>query len=177
MALSATIYKVKLTLSDLNRHHYEDYQLVMPKHPSENEQRMMWRLVCFCYCSHRDLKFTKGLSTSEEPELWQKSFSGDIVHWVEMGLPDEKRIRQALGKAERVSVFTLHPQKSKEWFEKVGSSIKHSHFHAFHLEIENEVELTDLCHKSMDLLCTIQDDRMIFSDKGAQVEVLVRSWI
>lgn len=172
MAIGATIYKVSLTLSNLNIHQYEDFQLTMPMHPSENEERLMWRLVCFCLCAHSDLQFTKGLSTQEEPELWQKDLTGEILHWIEMGLPEEKRIKQAIGKSTRVSVFTTHVTKSKEWHEKVGDKIKSEKFRAIHLECDGD--LTLLCERTMNLTCTIQDEVLTLSNDSNSFEVIFR---
>lgn len=95
MALSATIYKATIELSDLNRHFYHQFQLTLAKHPSENDSRFMFRLVAFLFSAHEDLKFTKGLSTTEEPEIWQHGPSGEIIQWIEMGLPEPKRLKQA----------------------------------------------------------------------------------
>lgn len=106
MALSATIYKATVELSDLNRHFYHQFQLTIAKHPSENDARFMYRLVAFLFAAHEDLKFTKGLSTTEEPEIWQQDATGEIIQWIEMGLPEPKRLKQACGKSKWVKVFT-----------------------------------------------------------------------
>ena len=45
MALKATIFKVNLTVSDLDRGHFADYALTVARHPSENDQRMMVRIL------------------------------------------------------------------------------------------------------------------------------------
>ncbi|MFT5518866.1 MAG: hypothetical protein ACI9RI_001135, partial [Oceanospirillaceae bacterium] len=101
MAIGATIYKANLNLSNLNSHHYADYSLTIAKHPSENEYRLMCRLIAFLHAAHEDLELTKGISSAEEPDLWQRDLTGNIVHWIELGMPDEKRIRQASGKAQQ----------------------------------------------------------------------------
>lgn len=170
MAIGATIYKINLTLSNLNVHQYEDFQLTMPMHPSENEERLMWRLVCFCLCAHQDLQVTKGLSTQEEPELWQKGLTGEILHWVEMGLPEEKRVKQALGKSKKVTVFTTHATKSKEWHEKVGDKVRSDKFKGVHLKSEGD--LTQLCERTMNLTCTIQDEVLTLSNDRESIEVI-----
>lgn len=157
----------------MNSHLYEDFQLTIPMHPSENEERMMWRLVCFCLSAHPELQMTKGLSTQDEPELWQKDLTGEILHWIEMGLPEEKRIRQALGKSQKVTVFTTHPNKSREWGEKVAPKIQSEKFHAYHLKTDGEI--TSLCKRGMNLSCTIQDEILTLSDENHQVEIVFLS--
>ena len=98
---------------------YEEFNLTMAQHPSESVERMMFRLLAFIHSAHEDLKFTQGLSNVDEPELWQISLTGDIEHWIELGLPDEKRIKQASGKSKKVSIYTYHKNKAQSWLPKI----------------------------------------------------------
>ncbi|MGZ3856384.1 MAG: YaeQ family protein, partial [Bacteriovorax sp.] len=93
MALKATIYKAKLSVANLNIHHYQDYNLTIAKHPSETNLRMMYRIVAFALLCQENLEFTKGLSTDSEPDLWKINYDGSVDHWIELGHPDERRIR------------------------------------------------------------------------------------
>ncbi len=164
MAIGASIFKVKLTLSNFNTHFYHDFNLTMAKHPSENEIRMMNRLIIFCLCADPDLSFTKGLSTQDEPELWLKDLSGNILHWIELGQPDDKRIRQAAGKAKKVSIFTTQENTYMNWFNKIKSKIPHDRVEVFHLCPLAGDSLEQLVEKSMDLSCTIEDDSIYISN-------------
>ncbi len=56
--------------------------------------------------ANEQLRFTKGLSTDDEPELWEKSLTDDIELWIDLGQPDEKRIRKACGRAKKVIICT-----------------------------------------------------------------------
>ncbi len=96
MALKSTIYKLKISVSDLTRGHYKDYNLTTAKHPSETDERLTSRIIAFALHSHEDLVFAKGLSDDKEPDLWQKSLDGRILKWIEIGQPDEKRLRRML---------------------------------------------------------------------------------
>ena len=73
MAQNATIYKVELTVSDMDRHYYETHKLTVAKHPSETEERLMVRLLAFALNANERLEMTKGLSTDDEQDIWQKS--------------------------------------------------------------------------------------------------------
>ncbi|MDQ3232714.1 MAG: YaeQ family protein, partial [Pseudobdellovibrionaceae bacterium] len=106
MAIKSTIFKVDLTIADSHRGYYEDHALTLAKHPSETNQRMILRLAVFALNAHENLQFTKGLSEMDEPDMWQKSLTGDIEHWIELGQPQDKRIRQSCGKSDRVSIYT-----------------------------------------------------------------------
>ena len=105
MAQNATIYKVEVSVSDMDRHYYETHKLTVAKHPSETDERLMVRLLAFALNAHEHLEMTKGLSTDDEPDIWQKSLSGELDVWVALGLPSEKVMRQSCSKAGKVIVY------------------------------------------------------------------------
>src|SRR3970040_479237 len=105
MALKATIFKASLQVSDIDRNYYGEHSLTLARHPSETDERMMMRLLAFALNAHERLEFGKGLADTDEPDLWQKDLSGSIVHWIEVGLPEEKRLIRASGRADRVTVY------------------------------------------------------------------------
>ena len=79
MAQNATIYKVEVSVSDMDRHYYETHKLTVAKHPSETDERLMVRLLAFALNAHEHLEMTKRLSTADEPDIWQKSLSGELA--------------------------------------------------------------------------------------------------
>ncbi|MDH3454601.1 MAG: YaeQ family protein, partial [Desulfuromonadales bacterium] len=66
MALSSTIFKANLQISDMDRHYYDEHQLTLARHPSETDERMMVRLLAFALHADEHLCFTKGLCDDEE---------------------------------------------------------------------------------------------------------------
>lgn len=115
MALKPTIYKAKIELADSDRNCFESLSLTLAQHPSETLERMAARLLAYCLNHIQGLSFTKGLSTADEPDLWQLSDSGEIEHWIEMGQPEEPRLRRACGKAKRVSVYAFGKSTDVWW--------------------------------------------------------------
>ena len=85
MALKATICKVDLSVADLDRNVYENFSLTLAQHPSENEMRLMIRLLAFMLFADERLEFGKGLSTDDEPDLWLKDLTGAIDLWIYVG--------------------------------------------------------------------------------------------
>ena len=174
MAIGATIYKANLNLSNLNTHHYADYSLTVAKHPSENELRLMCRLIAFLHAAHEDLELTKGISSADEPDLWQRDLTGHIMHWIELGLPEEKRIRQASGKAEQVSIYTYHDNKADIWLEKSCSHLSaNKKVKVFHINIEGDTSLEQLLVKTMNLSCIIEENQMYLSDADHHLTVQI----
>lgn len=106
MALKATVYKADLQLADLDRHHFGDYALTLAQHPSETMERVMIRLLAFALFASEDLRFGRGLSNEEDASLWEIDPGGVIRLWIDLGLPDEARIKKACSRADRMVVVT-----------------------------------------------------------------------
>ena len=124
MALKATIFKVDLSVADMDRNLYEDYSLTIARHPSENDIRMMVRLLAFMRYADNALAFGKGLSTDEEPDLWLKDLTGAIDLWIVVGQPDERWLRKASGRAERVVVFSYGDRVADVWWEQNRAALE-----------------------------------------------------
>ncbi len=122
MALKPTIYKAQVELADSDSHHYESLSLTLARHPSETLERMAVRLLAFCLNAAEAPTFTRGLSTAEEPDLWSHSDSGEIEHWIEVGQPEEPRLRKACGRARRVSVYAF-ARSADTWWKLNGEAI------------------------------------------------------
>ena len=105
MALKATIYKAAVQVADIDRGYYADHELTLARHPSETEPRLMLRLLAFALNAAEGLEFGRGISTDDEPDLWQRDATGRILHWIDLGLPDERRLRRAAGRADRVTLY------------------------------------------------------------------------
>ncbi len=78
MALKSTIFKVELKVADIERNYYADHSLTIARHPSETDERMMLRVLAFALNAGTGLTFGKGLSTDDEPDLWQRDLTGRI---------------------------------------------------------------------------------------------------
>jgi uncharacterized protein YaeQ len=122
MALKPTIYKAQIELADSDRNCFESLSLTLAKHPSETLERMLVRLLAYCLNATRGLEFTKGISTADEPDLWVHSDHGGIEHWIELGQPEEPRLRKACGRARQVSVYTFS-KSAPTWWKLNGETI------------------------------------------------------
>lgn len=123
MALRATIYKVVLNVADSDRHYYNSHNLTIARHPSETDIRMMVRIIAFALHANESLSFTKGLSETDEPDIWDKDLTDAIDLWIEVGQPEERRLQKACGRANRVSVYCYQGQSSKIWWNGVRDKL------------------------------------------------------
>jgi uncharacterized protein YaeQ len=172
MALKATVHRVELAVSDVDRQHYETYSLTIARHPSENDARMMVRLLAFAINAHSDLVFCKGLSTDDEPALWQKSLDGLIDRWIEVGTPSVRRIRKACGLATSVQVLTYQEKSTDVWWKQsVDDLQRHHNLEVLSLTDDAVHSLAALAKRSMQLQVTIQDSECWVSDNIATITV------
>ena len=170
MALKSTIFKADLQVSDLDRQHYGTYALTVARHPSETDERMMVRILAFALNAGERLEFGKGLSTDEEPDLWLRDYTGAIEQWIDVGLPDPKRLRKASGRSPRVRVYTYGGRGVDVWWRQNGGDLgRISNLSVINLPPEATQAMAALAERSMALQCTIQDCQLWF---GTQAHTL-----
>ncbi|NQY54445.1 MAG: YaeQ family protein [Campylobacteraceae bacterium] len=167
MAANATIHKALLNISNMDEHYYEEHNLTLAQHPSENNLRLMIRLISFVLNANDKLMFCKGISQDDEPDLWQKSLSDDIEMWIDLGQPDAKRIKKACGRSEKVIIYTFKESLSSTWFKQIENSlIRFKNLQVIYLNIDGDIEL--LHNRSMNIQCNILDNELtlISEDKS-----------
>ena len=158
MAQNATIYKVELSISDMDRHYYDTHKLTIAKHPSETDERLMVRILAFALNAHEYLEMTKGLSTDDEPDIWQKSLSGELDVWVALGLPSEKVMRQSCGKARKVVVYPNGGKPAEIWWEKIKPSVvRFDNLEVTNFSEQDTAALAKLANRAMKLQVNIQE--------------------
>lgn len=171
MALKSTIYKVEAQLSDMDRNYYQTHTLTIARHPSETDERLMVRLLAFIFYADEQLVFAKGLSDTEEPDLWLKDYTGTIKLWVEVGQPEERRILKACGRAEQVVVLS-YAANSPIWWQGVADKlVRAKNLTVWNLPAATSQALEKMAKRAMQVQCTIQDGQLWISD--AEQTVLV----
>ena len=124
MALKSTICKAELGIADLDRGHYRDHALTVARHPSETDERMMIRVLAFALHADDDLAFGRGLSADDEPDLWRRDLTGAIEQWIDVGLPDERDVRKACGRAREVSVLAYGGRAVDLWWASARAKLE-----------------------------------------------------
>ena len=158
MAINATIYKIELQISDMDRHYYATHALTLARHPSETDERMMVRVLAFALYADERLEFGKGLSVDDEPDLWRKERNGDIAHWIDLGHPDPARIRKACGRASQVIVINYGGRGADIWWDKSASDLKRSrNLSVIDIAVGAVDALAALAERGLRLQCLIQD--------------------
>lgn len=172
MAINATIFKAELQIADLDRNYYASHALTVARHPSESDARMMLRLIAFALHADERLHFTRGLSCDDEPDLWQKQYSGEIEMWIDLGLPDEKRIRRACGRSREVVIYSYHDSAAEAWKQKLaGKWHRFSNLQITHIDDQRYDALSRFARRTMQLQCTISDGSLLLTDGRDALEI------
>ena len=172
MALNATIYKVELQVSDMDRHYYATHTLTLARHPSETEERLMVRLLAFALYADDRLAFGKGLSDEDEPALWRKAYTDEIELWIELGQPDEARIRKACGRSRQVVVINYGGNAADIWWSKLGPALsRNKNLSVLDIPPATVTELVALLQRGMRLQCLIQDGHLQLMNDADSVSV------
>jgi uncharacterized protein YaeQ len=106
MAIASTLYRFQIELADIDRSVYETLDLRVPCHPSEDEERLVVRVLARAIHHEEDLEFGRGLSNAEDAALWIKSHTGDVKLWIDIGMPSAERLHRASKHAAQVCVYT-----------------------------------------------------------------------
>ena len=177
MAQKATIYKVELSVSDMDHHYYETHKLTVAKHPSETDERLMVRLIAFALNAREQLEFSRGLSIDDEPDLWEKSLSGEIELWVTLGLPSEKIVRQSCSKAKEVIIYSYGGRTAKVWWDKIkNSTTRFENLKVINLAEAETNELAQQANRSMKLQVNVQEGDLMVSVDDSIVYVTPITW-
>ncbi len=177
MALKATIYKAALNIADMDRQYYASHALTLACHPSETEERLMVRLLAFALYASDNLQFTRGISTDDEPDLWDKDLTDAITHWIEVGVPDESRIRKACNRARQVTVISYGARTAPLWWEKNRDKLaRFDNLRVLYLPKEATETLANMAQRNMDLQVTIQDSQAWVSSADNNLAISPESW-
>lgn len=157
MALKATVFKADLQIADMDRHYYQTHALTLARHPSETDERMMVRLLAFALYASDMLAFGNGLSTDDEPDLWQKDLTGAIELWIDVGLPEEREVRKACGRANQVVVI-LYGRGADIWWNQNRDKLqRQKNLTVLNLPSAATQALVALASRTMQVQCTIQE--------------------
>jgi uncharacterized protein YaeQ len=173
MALKATIFKADLQVSDMDRGHYANHALTIARHPSETDERMMVRVLAFALNADDALVFGRGLSTEDEPDLVRTDLTGAIDTWIDVGLPDPRRLRKAAGRARQVIVYAYGGRAVELWWASAAAEVERvRNLTVMEVPLAASQALARLAKRTMQLQCTVQDAHVWLGEEEQTVEVV-----
>jgi uncharacterized protein YaeQ len=175
MAQNATIFKADLNVTDMDRHYYASHSLTLARHPSETDERLMVRLLAFVLNASDTLAFGKGISSDDEPDLWQKDLTGAVERWIEVGLPDEKRLRRACGVSRSVIVYPYSGNSANVWWEQNRRAIdKLDKVSVVAIAGEISASLATMARRTMQLQATLQDGEVWLASDEESLQITLQ---
>jgi uncharacterized protein YaeQ len=128
---------------------------------------MMVRLLAFALNADERLEFGRGLSSEDEPDLVKRDLTGAIELWIDVGLPDERAVRKAAGRAKEVKVYVYGGRSAALWWTQNEGALSRLRNVAV-IEIPDSVaeSVTSLAERNMRLDCTIQDSQVWLAVAG-----------
>lgn len=106
MALGATMFVFDVELADADRGVYQSLALRVARHPSENDDHLVARVLAWCLEYTEGIAFSRGLSDPDEPAIAIRDLTGQLTTWIDIGAPDAARLHRASKAAARVVVYT-----------------------------------------------------------------------
>lgn len=171
MALKPTIYKLSISLSDIDRHFYDHLNLTVAQHPSETVERMFVRILAYCTnASSERLTFTAGLSNPDEPDINEMDLQGGLLHWIDVGEPSFERIKKASRLAKKVSIYSFN-RKSDTWWQQEQPSFNKLNININQFNWPQVQGLTVFVERKMELSITISENTFFVSGAKGNVEV------
>jgi len=170
VAIKPTIYKFRISLSDLNRHYYDTLNLTVALHPSETIERMMVRVLAYCINAQDQLTFTKGLSEVDEPDLWVRSYDENTTLWIDVGEPSVERIKKSCRLAENVKVYCFN-SKADVWWKQFQGKIKQLQATIIKFDWQEIQSLACLVERTMDMSVSISGDSAYIAAQKGETEV------
>jgi uncharacterized protein YaeQ len=172
VALKSTVFKADVSVADIDRGYYRDHVLRLAQHPSETHERMMVRLLAFALFADDALEFGRGLSTEDEPDLWRRDAMGSIEQWIEVGLPAERELRKACGRAREVHVLAYGGRAVDVWWQEARDKLdRQPALTVREVPMEASRALAQLVDRSMKLQVTIQEGHVLVADATRSVTV------
>jgi uncharacterized protein YaeQ len=176
MALKSRIVKVALAVADIDRGYYRDHALTLAQHPSETDERLMVRLLAFALHADDALEFGRGLSTEDEPDAWQRDLTGLTERWIDVGLPDERDVRKACGRAREVHVIAYGGRAVDLWWQGVRAKLEHQpRLGVVEVPLEASRALAGLADRSIALQVTVQHGHVDVTDGSTSIPVVLKT--
>ena len=169
-APNATVYKCELQVTDMDRHYYASHNLTLAQHPSETELRLMARLLAFALFAEERLEFGRGLSVDEDPDLWLRDYTGEVALWIDLGQPDESRVKKACARARQALVFGYSGNAFDIWWNRNESALaRFGNLGVVGIGGDDMAAATALLQRGMRLTAMIQDGELQLMSDSASV--------
>ncbi|MFT6249884.1 MAG: hypothetical protein ACJAWQ_000979 [Paraglaciecola sp.] len=174
MAIKPTIYKFKLSVSDLDHNYFDTLNLTVALHPSETKERMMVRVLVFCLHAFKDneklMTFTKGLSAIDEPDIWLRGLDDQLHLWIDVGEPSFERIKKSCRLSNKTYVYSFN-SKSNAWWKQAQAQFSTLPVNVLNFDWQEIQSLSTLLERKVELSVTLSGESAFVAAEHRQAEV------
>jgi len=161
------LFRAKIRLADTDRHRYATRDTDLAQHLSETDERVILRLLAYLLFHQDRLAFRGGgVSEGDAPDLAATDATGRLVHWIDVGTPDEVRLRRAARRC-RVSVLT-HTGLLSRWKRRHKGRLPLFEGELLALEASLIDTLTDHLPRRLEWQATLTGE-VLYLDTGERV--------
>ncbi len=154
----------------MNRNFFDEVNLTIAKHASENAERLMARVLAYCLNVEEFLTFSKGLDDADEPAIWAKSLDDRTLLWIEMGEPNYERLKKARPITERLKVYSFN-SKSDVWWEQSASNFTKLDIEYVQFDYADIQTFASLLERGMNFSITISEQSAFIATAQGECEV------
>jgi uncharacterized protein YaeQ len=106
MALTATIRRFQIELSDVDRGVYESVELRAAQHPSESGVYLVTRVLALLLEHREGITFGRGIGEPDDPDVYVQDATGSWDLWIDIGQPSAERMHKVSKLAREVRVYS-----------------------------------------------------------------------
>lgn len=165
-------YRFIVDLNNSNTNLYTHLQFKVAKHPEESLEFLLKRVCIYLFTFKEGLELTQGNFDLKLPSIWAKDVLSNITDWIEVGLPDKKKINLAVKQNQKakISVFFLTTDEISSFCHYLkGSTENWSENINFYLLANSELaSLAKVNNSGLRLTVNIFDLSMFVIDQDDQ---------
>jgi uncharacterized protein YaeQ len=177
MARGATIYRLQLELSHVDRNIYGEMQLTVARHPSETMARTVARLLAYGLRYDEGLEFGRGISATDEPDLWRREGDGRVIEWIEVGQPDAKRLIKASRHSGCCQLFTFGPA-AEHWRQTQLATMKApANLGVARIADDFLDAVAETCDRQLRWSMTVTEGTIFFTTGDTSLETSPEIWL
>ncbi len=96
MTFVAAFYNFTIELNHSDRDVFTTFRLKIPRHELESPEHLYARLIAYLHAYRDGIEFSRGVSEPKDPTIWVKDGIGEIQLWVQIGVPEKRKLELSL---------------------------------------------------------------------------------
>jgi uncharacterized protein YaeQ len=174
MSFAAAFYNFTVELNHIDRQVFTRFRVKTALHPSESLEHLYTRIIAYAHCYRAEQSFTQGLFEPKEPTIWKKEITGEVLLWVQVGVPERRKLEVSLRSAPAAEhiIYFYEPQHIPAFCHMLRGSktnwVKDIEF--FRISDNLLESLIPLDHSSPTWQLTFVDQHLYLACDGTELE-------